>query len=314
MSGTGLHSSFSTSTGKKKPKSRTLFFIELASNFEEKVLNRVEVRKRQSIKAKQSRGEILSDSENQSLIHAVNAASEEFLGLSTPDPATCLLMANILRVEFPETFAKKEVVNTEYGPIPLKRNGKGWINLEKRLASNYYNKIVRLNTPRSQNASGASKVKKVRKIYGISKERWNMGVHASNDDLDTAELKISELENCYGLDGKKELINKGAVFLQKMFSSEEPSQIVDALPGFFAGGPELLQHWLGIMSEDSTNLTTKAGEQMKKVSSLIEHFLTAKKEEYFEVVLNECKTQSLATFGNETDYILFLIREMAVHF
>ena len=300
--------------GSKKPKSRELFFNELSNNFDERVLNGLEIRKRESIKMKKSANQVLNDSENQALIHSMNAASEEFVGLSTPDPATCILLANILRSEFPETFARKEIVNTEYGPIPLKRNGKGWSNLEKRLASNYYNRIVRQNAHRVVGADRTMKVKKVRKIYGMSKDRWNMASNASKADLEVAEMKISELERCEELEKKKELITEGATFLQKMFSTEEPSHIVDNLPGFFSGGPLLLQHWMSIMSEDSSDLVSKTEEQMKKVCSLIENFLLEKKEDTFELILNARKAQSLAKYGNETDYILYLLTELAKWF
>ena len=94
----------------RKPKSRDVFFNNLAEDFEGKVLNGVEIKKRESIRLKMSKSQALNDSESLAVIHALNAASDQFVGNSTPDPAIRKMMANILRAKLPETFAVKEVI------------------------------------------------------------------------------------------------------------------------------------------------------------------------------------------------------------
>ena len=297
-----------------KPCSRDLFFKELEVNFDIKVLDGVEIRKREHIKAKRMKGEALNDAENQAIVHSINARAEEFLGSSSPDPSTCKIMANILRRNLPETFATKQIVMTEYGPVPYNRNGKGGATLEKRLYTNYYNKISKVKSKVCPKSNNSTKPKLARKVYGLDENKWNMSSFASASDIEEAKLKVSELEKSDIYEEKLRLVSEGSLYLQKLFSSEEPFKVVEEIQGFFKGGPELLQYWLGIVSNENVNLIEKAEIQLRKVSLLIERFLVEKRERDFEVMLQKEKDQSLKVFGNETAYILLLIREIATFF
>ena len=295
-----------------RPRSRDVFFSEIANNFDSRMLGCVELRKRESIQTKMKNRLVLNDSENQALIHGLNSAAEKFVGNCALDPETSKMMANILRALLPETFNTREVIQTEYGPQPLNK-GKGGNNLERRLANNYYNKILRPVISRethTANSDSFAKFKKVRKIYGLKKEKWNIGASASKSALENAEYKVGLLVGADSIDEMKILVTEGAVYLQKVLSTEEPSKVVENLSGFFAGGPVLLQHWLGFMTEEEVNLISQAEEQTAKLSNLMENFLINKKEESFSSVLLESKKTSIERFGNESSHILFLIREV----
>ena len=161
-------------------------------------------------------------------------------------------MANILREKFPDTFAVKQVVVTEYGPQPMKVQA----GLEKRLHNNYYNKIVRqsntyVGSNKRVNEESSPKFKKVKKLYTLSKDRWNTGALATKKELDVAGNKIARLEEAESFDEKVDLMISGAVYLQRIFSNDEPCQAVENLSGLFSGGTKLLQAWLSYVCDES---------------------------------------------------------------
>ena len=258
--------------------------------------------------------EALDDAESLALIHAINAAAHPFLGANTPDPETCQIMARILKTKFPDTYASKECVMTQYGPLALK----GKAVLEKRLHNNYYNKIVRkLNgSPKNLvfNKNCILNRKKSRKVYGLSKNKWNMCSSASSIEIQRSKEKFNQLEHGTGFEEKSVFMEDGALYIQKIFSTEEPHQIVEDLSGFFEGGPKLLQSWINFMCDDDLDLISKADEQTRKISNLLESYLMEKKEESYEQKLLEFKKSSLARYGTESAYVLFLIREAALIF
>ena len=126
-------------------------------------------------------------------------------------------------------------------------------------------------------------VKKTRKFYAVSRDKWFLGSNATKTEFDESEtgfLAISEVTG--DLDKMDNCLEQGRIYLQTMFRQEDPNTHVIKLKPFWImpWGPAMLSHqfeW-NVNGSDDGNLASSISDQLDSVLELTVAILGRKKE------------------------------------
>lgn len=153
--------------------------------------------------------------------------------------------------------------------------------------------------------------KKLKKIYGVDQERWNVSV-VNDDQLLAEETLFLEMEEA-AFEDKLRVLGDTRSFLQTQFRSKQPQEIATDLVHFWSGGPRLLSFWFVWVTagDEGFNLADNVEENLNKIMNLTSEFLITKKGESFEKEIESAKSKSLEDAGNSTMFHVFLLRELA---
>ena len=302
----------------KKKMSTSEFLTKVDNCFKETIIDGIESGVRQKVTDKMNNGMRLAPAENMKVIHALNQAYyEEFGGIKPPEKVRESL-AGILKNKFPQTYKTADVVKTSFGALKIKRaKGEGGhSDLSTRIGDAFYDKFLRpsVKKPTGSLNQTPCAVKKVKRVYGITPDKWELDTSASEVDKENAKTTFEKLYNSSDStpDEKLQLMLNSAIFIQEQMKLLEPSEAVEHLKPILSD-PTLLSVWFEYMVEGSKDggLSTSVELQLSKVMGLVEQYLLSKKGSDYEAQMYQAKQSSEQRFGNDIEYKVILLKELS---
>ena len=289
----------------KRFLSEAEFLVDLDNRFEEIVIDGLEVSLRNPVREKMNKNEKLLGKENNGVINSVNMAVCEQYGKSRPSNKLCTNLAEILKAKFPATFRIQSAVNSSFGPLslPRSRGDGGHGDLVKRIGNCFYNQIIRPTIKRpvsNDEIQVSSGGKKKRKSYVVNASKLNIFESASKVEFEEAKRSYLKFEEANTIKEKQQLLPEARIYIQKMFQTVEPTQLVEDLTAFWEGGPVILSDWFEWLTDGSKlgSLALSTDEQLTKVINIVEEFIINKKGKEFENEMKRVKDRAEEKHGH----------------
>ena len=160
-----------------------------------------------------------------------------------------------------------------------------------------------------------SALKKTKKLYALSFEKWQLATKISAEKYLESEQNYFKFEAEPDLAKKLELLEGCREFLQAQFRTLDPTAHIQGLKKFWElpFGLELLSAWFEWVTEGSRDgcLKVTVRENSEKVFNMIHRVLSEMKGESWDRKFEEASNNSQAKFGNDTMCRIFLIRDLA---
>ena len=302
----------------KRFVSESAFVSDLEKNFDAKIISGLEAGFRLSVSEKMVQDLPLLPKENNAVVNSLIQAIFDQYGPEKPDKKFCEKLTEVLKVKFPSTYRMEMAIQSPLGSLTMPKNkgDGGYRGLAKRIGESFYNRMVRPTIKRQVTADNDEvfqpKIKK-KKGYCLSSEKWSIDVGASKATKDDALKKFMKLEEAGTLQEKKDLVREAQIFIQKQFRTLEPSQSVEDLRSFWAGGPEILSEWFEwlVGGSELGSLSLSATKQLNKILNIVEAFVVFKRGEAFEKELKQVREKAKVENGNILMYQIFLLKDLA---
>ena len=296
------------------------FVSYVDDEFESIIIGGLEAGLRKNVLQKFNNNLRLSKEENMKVIHSINQAYQEQFGSAKPDDKACKALGQLLKDKFPETYRVRTTVKTAYGLLPLKcgKGEGGYGDISKRIGDAFYDRYIRKNIKRPNVVQGENsmvQLKKIKKVYGVSREKWDVDVNASKAEIASSKKTFSNLSSQNSIEENKELLLNAAAYIQSQFKALEPSQAADRLK-VIRTDQKLLGLWFEFVTDGSKDgdLTETANMQSTKVFNIVEQYLLSKNCSSYIEELSKIKNTSQVQCGNDIDYRIFLLRELGLLF
>ena len=305
--------------GESRPSlsTRSEFVMELRNSFEEKVINGLQIGIQKKVKEKMVTKEALSAQEDISICNVViHLMQENFGNEISKRYSLCEDIGAVLKEKFPTTYSTCKAVRTDIGLLPI-NNGRGHGGssaLGKRLSTNFYNTFLRPSI--SKNGDSISKEgdqprKKFKKqhFYELNADKYCLSfVESEKDDFKTLLDKLPCASTHVEM---LSLLEQLRPYIQSIFRSKEPCDVVLILRPFFEAGTKILNAWFVWITDSDSNLAIEAENRIATAISYAEQYITNKNTDMVEK-LRVAKHYSLLKTGNLIDYYVSVVREFSL--
>ena len=159
--------------------------------------------------------------------------------------------------------------------------------------------------------------KKVRKLYGISAEKWFLAKKISQSDYEKSDINFAKLAEVTEGDEAAigDCLEAAREYVQIHFRKEDPSSHVLKLKSFWKmpNGPTVLNMWFEwvVNGSDTGNIAAAIEEKLDDNMNIIEKILIDQRGDDWEKEVRNAENNCRENNGNKIMFYVFLLRELA---
>ena len=159
--------------------------------------------------------------------------------------------------------------------------------------------------------------KKVRRIYGISAEKWFLAKKLSQQEYEMSEANFTKLSEVgdHDVDAINECLESAREFVQIHFRKEDPSSHVLKLKVFWKvpNGLIILNSWFEwlVGGSDNGNISNTIEEKIDDVMIIIDKILGDQKGDEWVKQARDMENSCREKNGNSIMFYVYLLRELA---